>query len=67
MRGGIAGMRRDVEAGLWVNLKKAQDRGYTFYRTVNGAVVTRGKDGRISPDLIVKATNIRTGKEWTPK
>lgn len=49
--GVISGMRNSCELLIWINIKKALDRGIAFFLSDNGVILTEGVGGIISPDL----------------
>ena len=50
----ISGMRANCNLLIYIDMKKALDDGYKFYRSNNGVILTPGnKDGFLPPEYLV--------------
>merc|ERR1711976_1147165 len=47
--GVISGMRSSCEILIWVDLRKAEASGVTFYESANGVILTEGINGVLCP------------------
>lgn len=62
--GVVSGMRKSCEVYILVDLKKAINDGYKFYKSENDVILTEGnKDGYIPPEYIYKIIDRKTKRE----
>lgn len=59
--GVISGMRSSCQVLIWVDTRRAQEAGITFYRSKNGVILTEGIDGVIEPQFFDRVVDRRTG------
>lgn len=53
----ISGMRHSAKVLIYINVPKAMADGIEFFRSANGAILSSGKDGTISPEYFLKVTD----------
>jgi len=63
----ISGLRYDAEVAIWMDLRAAIEAGVPFYISPNKVILSPGLKEEISPQFILKVTEVKTGKEIVPQ
>ncbi|XP_027221764.1 tRNA 2'-phosphotransferase 1 isoform X1 [Penaeus vannamei] len=59
----ISGMRTSCQLYIWINLPKALEDGYKFYKSANNVILCPGnEEGFLPPKYFAKVTDKRTGE-----
>mmetsp|Transcript_46720 Transcript_46720/g.117652 ORF Transcript_46720/g.117652 Transcript_46720/m.117652 type:complete len:285 (-) Transcript_46720:74-928(-) len=59
--GVISGMRSSCEVLIWVDVRKSEMAGMTFYRSANGVILTEGINGVIAPHFFSRVVDRKSG------
>jgi len=54
-------MRSSCEVLIWVDVRKSEMAGMTFYRSANGVILTEGINGVITPQFFSFVVDRKSG------